>query len=192
MEDLLPLALKDALKKLFAGKKPLHIPQWVRSQVRPRQASTPKTVSKQMRTRVEESNSVESYALNEPYAYASIVRDPSRGSLTYVVEEPELSRDDVVQLGRLKDLLMEVLDVNVLKLNSREGARKYLWKKSEEVLDHYEFKMDSAAKERLLYYMLRDNLGFGKIDPLMHDPSIEDIIAMIEDEKAKFKLNPQM
>jgi flagellar protein FlaI len=137
--------------------------------------SAAKPVSKQMRTRVEEPNTVESYALNEPYAYAKIVRDASRGNLTYVVEEPELSRDDVVQLGRLKDLLMQVLDVNVTKLDSKEAARDYLKRKSEEVLNHYEFKLDSASKERLLYYMLRDNLGFGKIDPLMHDPSIEDI-----------------
>ncbi len=171
----MPLALKDALKKLFSNKKPLQVPQWVYSRMHPRRASAARPVSKYMRTRVEEPNTVESYALNEPYAYANIVRDASRGNLTYMVEEPKLSRDDVAQLGRLKDLLMQVLDVNVTKFNSKKAATGYLRKKSEEVLDHYEFKMDSAAKERLLYYMLRDNLGFGKIDPIMHDPSIEDI-----------------
>jgi flagellar protein FlaI len=75
----------------------------------------------------------------------------------------------------LKGLLMQVMDVNMSKLESKEAAKEYLGQKSEEVLDHYDFKVDKPAKEKLMYYLLRDNLGFGKIDPLMHDPSIEDI-----------------
>jgi archaeal flagellar protein FlaI len=168
---LMVMALKDTLKRLFSHKKLVHIPKWVS----PSQTTIVEPVSKVASTRVEEPNSVETYALNEPYAYANIVRNPIRRNLTYMVDEPKLSRDDVVQLERLKSLLMEVLDVHLSKLESKEAAREYLVRKAEEVLEHYDFKLDKAAKGRLLYYMLRDNLGFGKIDPLMHDPSIEDI-----------------
>jgi flagellar protein FlaI len=172
MEGSLPLALKETLKKLFARKRPVHIPKWVSSTP---QASIVEPVSRVARTRIEEPNIVETYPLNEPYAYANIVRNPTRGNLTYMVDEPKLSQNDVLQLERLKGLLMEVLDVHMSKLESKETAREYLGRKSGEVLDHYDFKLEKAAKGRLLYYMLRDNLGFGKIDPLMHDPSIEDI-----------------
>jgi flagellar protein FlaI len=172
VEVSLQLALKDTLKKLFARKRPVHAPNWVSSTP---QASIVEPVSKVARTRIEEPNTVERYPLNEPYAYANIVRNPTRGNLTYIVDEPKLSQDDALQLERLKGLLMEVLDVHMSKLESKETAREYLGRKSEEVLDHYDFKLGMAAKDRLLYYMLRDNLGFGKIDPLMHDPSIEDI-----------------
>lgn len=168
----MPLALKETLKKLFARKRPVHIPKWVSSTP---QASIVEPVSRVARTRIEEPNIVETYPLNEPYAYANIVRNPTRGNLTYMVDEPKLSQNDVLQLERLKGLLMEVLDVHMSKLESKETAREYLGRKSGEVLDHYDFKLEKAAKGRLLYYMLRDNLGFGKIDPLMHDPSIEDI-----------------
>jgi flagellar protein FlaI len=153
------------LKRLFSWKKP----------VQTIQASAVKHILGKTTLGMKKPNTVETYPLNEPYAFARIVRDPVRGNLTYVVEEPELSQDDVLQLQRLKNLLMEVLDVNMAKLASKEEARKYLTEKSFDVLDHYDFKLDSAAKERLLYYMLRDNLGFAKIDPLMHDPSIEDV-----------------
>ena len=156
---------KESLKKLFSRRKLAHITK----------ISVAKPLLDQTIPGVEEPGIIETYPLNEPYAYAKIVRDPVRRNLTYTVEEPKLSHDDSIQLGHLKDLLMEVLDVNMTKLESKEAAREYLKKKSEDVLDHYDFKMDSAAKERLLYYMLRDNLGFAKIDPLMHDPSIEDI-----------------
>jgi flagellar protein FlaI len=157
-----------SLRKLFSRKKPdnaLQVPI----------SESLKPISDEITLGLKEAGTIESYPLNEPYAYARIVRDPVRGNLTYVVKEPELSPDDVLQLGRLKDLLMEVLDVNMMKMESKEAAREYLRKKSEEVLDHYDFKIDGARKEKLLYYMLRDNLGLGKIDPLMHDPGIEDI-----------------
>jgi hypothetical protein len=172
MEDSSPLALKDTLKKLFSRKKAANIPKLASSKP---QASIEEPVSEYARAHVQEPNIIETYPLNGPYAFANIVRDPSRGNLTYMVEEPKLSQDDVLQLERLKGLLMEVLDVNMSKLESKEAAKEYLERKSAEVLDHYDFKLDKAAKGRLLYYILRDNLGFGKIDPLMHDPSIEDI-----------------
>lgn len=172
MEDSLQLALKDALKKLFSRKKPVYISEI--ASPRPH-ASIAEPVLEYARVNVQDANTVETYPLNEPYAYANVVRDPSRGNLTYVVEEPKLGKDDFLQLERLKGLLMEVLDVHLMKLESKEAATEYLVRKAEEVLDHYDFKLDKAAKGRLLYYMLRDNLGYGKVDPLMHDPSIEDI-----------------
>jgi flagellar protein FlaI len=155
----------DRLKRILSRIKLVHAPQ----------AVIVKPASSEIILRRKIPNVIESYPLNEPYAYANIVRDPIRGNLTYLVDEPELSPDDVVQLERLKDLLMEVLDVNVMKLESKEAAREYLRKKSDEVLDHYDFKIHGARKEKLQYYMLRDNLGLGRIDPLMHDPGIEDI-----------------
>ena len=118
---------------------------------------------------------IERYWLNEPYAYAEIVRDPLRRGITYVVKEPELNGEDVAHLQRLKDILMEVLDVNMVKIESKEAAREYLEKKSQEILDQYDFKIDNEAKGKLLYYIVRDNLGLGKVDPIMHDQFVEDI-----------------
>jgi flagellar protein FlaI len=118
---------------------------------------------------------VESYPLNEPYAYAKIVRDPSRKGITYVVKEPELNGEDAAHLQRLKDILMEVLDINMMKIESKEAAREYLEKKSREILNQYDFKINKATKEKLLYYIVRDNLGLGKVDPLVHDQFIEDV-----------------
>jgi len=172
MEDSSELALKETLKKLFSRKKAVDIPE---NTLAIPQALVAQPVPEYARLNIRDANSIETYALTEPYAYANILRDPSRGNVTYVVEEPKLSLDDVLQLERLKSLLMEVLDVHLSKLESKEAAKEYLVRKAEEVLDHYDFKLDKEAKGKLLYYMLRDNLGFGKIDPLMHDPSIEDI-----------------
>jgi len=124
---------------------------------------------------VKDANTLEGYALNEPYAYASIIRDPFRGNLTYMVKEPDLSDEEILHLKRLKNLLTEVLDVNVVEMESKEAAKEYLQRKCEEILNHYDFKITNWTKEKLLYYVIRDNFGLGKIDPFMHDPLIEDV-----------------
>ena len=118
---------------------------------------------------------VERYPLNEPHAYARITRDPIRGNVTYFVEEPELNSVDLTLMQRLKNLLIEVLDANMMNMESKETAKDYLRKKSEEVFKRYNFKISDETKEKLLYFIIRDNLGLGKIDALMHDQSIEDI-----------------
>ena len=117
---------------------------------------------------------IQKYPLNEPFAYAAIVRNKIRGNLTYLVKEPSLSEDEVFLLKRLKDLLLEVLDVGIQELDSKEEAKKYLEKKCRELLEQH-FKVSDLTKEKLLYYVIRDNYGLGKIDPLMHDPLLEDI-----------------
>jgi flagellar protein FlaI len=134
------------------------------------------TVKKSVQSSGLDSDAVvlERYPLNPPFAYAAIARDKTRGNLTYVVEEPQLSSEDQLHLKRLKDILLEVLDMSIQELDSKEDAKEYLEKKCLQVINQH-FKIGEEAKQRLLYYVIRDNYGFGKIDALMHDSSIEDI-----------------
>lgn len=123
----------------------------------------------------EEEGVIESYVLNDPYVHAVIYKDPSMGNITYVVLEPKLEDNDRANLNRLKELLKEVVELKVTELKSRELAREYLLKRTHEVLDRYRFNLDTESKNKLLYYIVRDNLGLGKIDPLGYDQWIEDI-----------------
>jgi flagellar protein FlaI len=118
---------------------------------------------------------LESYPLNAPYASVQVTRDIVGGNVTYVVAEPTLNRTDLTSLGRLKGILNEVLELKPAELQSKKAAGEYLLKKSNEVFDNYHFNLDPDTRKKLLYYTVRDNLGFGKIDSLMHDPLIEDI-----------------
>lgn len=118
---------------------------------------------------------LESYSLNAPYASVDVTRDSLRGNVTYILKEPALTETDVTNLNRLKDILNQVLLVKSSDLQSKQAASDYLVKKCNEVLDNYKFNLDPVTRGKLLYYVLRDNTGFGKIDALMHDPLIEDI-----------------
>ena len=117
---------------------------------------------------------LQEYPLNEPFAYATIVRNKIRGNILYLVNEPVLSEEEESYLQRLKDLLLEVLDIGVEELDSQKEAKKYLEQKCRLLLKQH-FKVGAVTEEKLLYYVVRDNYGFGKIDPLMRDPLLEDI-----------------
>ena len=118
---------------------------------------------------------IEVYILNEPFASAKIVKEQFRGNITYVVEEPQLNETETEALARLKRILNEVIDLKPSDMKSKEAARTYLKMQSEEILNRYHFNISQESKDKLLYYVVRDNLGFGTIDALMHDPLIEDI-----------------
>lgn len=118
---------------------------------------------------------IEAYILNRPFAYAKIMKEPYRGNITYAVKEPQLNEAETAALARLKRILNEVLDLKPSEMNSKEAATAYLKSRSAQILDSYRFKLPQQSKDKILYYTVRDNLGFGTIDALMHDPMIEDI-----------------
>ncbi|MEM2129746.1 MAG: type II/IV secretion system ATPase subunit [Candidatus Bathyarchaeia archaeon] len=118
---------------------------------------------------------IETYPLDPPYAMARIAKNASKGNVTYLVEEPELTLSDKQLLERLKLLLSEVIELKPSELQSKVAAKDYLIKKCGELISHYKLKITPETKNKLIYYLIRDNLGLGKIEPLMHDPLIEDI-----------------
>ena len=124
---------------------------------------------------VEGSTVVESYALNAPHAYAKIIKDAKGGNITYYLEEPKLDDSDNAHLQRLKLLLNEVLDLKPSELKSKSLAAEYLLGKTKEILENYDFNLAPSTANKLLYYIVRDNLGLGKIDAFGYDPLIEDI-----------------
>jgi flagellar protein FlaI len=75
---------------------------------------------------------------------------------------------------KVKRLLEEKLDVDLAKLKKTE-ARDYLHKQSLELLEYFDIQLTENDKRVLSYYIDRDFLGMGVIEPLMHDSDIEDI-----------------
>ena len=91
------------------------------------------------------------------------------------LKNPHLAKLTQTIFERLKGILNEVLQIRPAELHSKNTAGQYLVNKCIEVLDNYRFNLDFDTRSKLLYYVVRDNLGFGKIDPIMRDPLIEDV-----------------
>jgi flagellar protein FlaI len=117
----------------------------------------------------------EVYPLQEPYVYAAIVKDKENQKLQYEIIEPTLNKDEEKYLHEIKNFLMDELDVNLKEIENKEKAENYLRQKIKELIKKYRLRIPSEAVDKLTYYIIRDFVGYGKIDPLMRDPLIEDI-----------------
>jgi len=119
----------------------------------------------------------EVYPIYEPYVYAAIVREPATQKIRYEIIEPTLLEEEENQLKEIKDLLIEEIDVNLKDLKTRKTAEEYLKSRVREIINDYRIKIPEEAIGKLMYYIVRDFIGYGKIDPLMRDHLIEDISA---------------
>ena len=119
----------------------------------------------------------EIYPIKEPYVYAAIVKDPETQKILYEIVEPTLQKEEEKLLKEIKTFLMDELDVNLKEIETKEKAEKYLEEKTREIIKKYRIKVSQEAIDKLVYYLTRDFIGYGKIDPLMKDHLIEDISA---------------
>jgi len=119
----------------------------------------------------------EAYPIQIPYVYAAIVKDPKTQKIMYKIMEPTLQKDEEERLKEIKKFLMEEVDVNLKEVETKEKAEKYLKEKTKEIIKKYHIKAPPKAIDKLIYYIIRDFIGYGRIDPLMKDHLIEDISA---------------
>jgi flagellar protein FlaI len=92
----------------------------------------------------------------------------------YKVVEPYLNEEEQRVLNFIWDTLMKTFNMRLDELDEKE-IENYLVEQVGQVINSYEIELDEVSKKKILYYIKRESLGFGKIDPLMHDPNIEDI-----------------
>ena len=107
--------------------------------------------------------------------YAAVTKEEGREGYTYAVIEPSLSAAEKVRLADLKKLLVDELDVDLRSIQTPDKAERYLSTKMRELAKKYGYKIQPPAMTKLLYYLNRDFIHLGKIEPLMRDKLIEDI-----------------
>ncbi len=115
------------------------------------------------------------YELIKPWAYARIKWNEDQERLIYNVLEPPLTPEEEEKLDRVNEILIDVLDVNLMKVTEKGNVKEYLDEKIEQVIKDYEISLTKSQYDKLLYYVYRNFLGLEKIEPLMHDPDLEDL-----------------
>jgi flagellar protein FlaI len=99
------------------------------------------------------------------FAYAFV--EEKAGSRRYIVAEPELTSEENKILENTKQELINRISLIDLKDESQ------LIKTVEKTFSKN--KLDSTQKSKIIYYVVRQIKGLDAIEPLMHDPLIEDI-----------------
>jgi len=115
---------------------------------------------------------LERYWVNAPFTYVTINYEPDENDYLYYVVEPQLSQFEEELLERLfEDIRAPLLYREEINDNPEEALRDELRRRLEE----YGLDAEEEMFYRLFYYLHRSFQGYGRMDPLMRDPNIEDI-----------------
>ncbi|MCC6022766.1 MAG: type II/IV secretion system ATPase subunit [Desulfurococcaceae archaeon] len=117
---------------------------------------------------------LESYPLTEPWAYAVIIENINTGEIVYNVEEVGLSDQE---LKVFKDV-MNYLTWELEPPKGNVDIREYFQKNAMRVIKLFQIRLGKTPMlswSKITYYVEREILGYGFLDPLFRDPNIEDI-----------------
>jgi len=117
---------------------------------------------------------LDSYPLNEPYAYVKILKDSDSLDKYYWAEEPIMKEDETKMLDFIQEMLIRTMDVRLDQVESGV-VENFLDKNINKIIKKYKINIGEDLKEKILYYIKRKFIGYGRIDLLMRDPNIEDI-----------------
>jgi len=116
---------------------------------------------------------VDHYWLNAPFAFAVVHYDPDQNEHHYEAVEPEL---DDFEADLLADLRTDIRNTLIYQSTyDPDDAEQALLQRMTELCNEYGVVLDTETFYRLFYYLYRAFEGYEKLDPLVHDPHIEDI-----------------
>jgi flagellar protein FlaI len=119
---------------------------------------------------------IETHAVWEPYNFVRIIYNRQTNEYIYEAIEPELTPDEESTLEFLKTALIKTMDYHFDVVRSkRKDKIDYVRQCAMSVLSSINIRLEENVKERLMYYLLRDFVGYGIIDIQMTDEMVEDI-----------------
>ncbi len=116
---------------------------------------------------------VERAWVNEPYAYVSVLYDATAKEYEYHVVEPTLDGFETYVRRDLTRILRDSLLYQ--DLDDEEDRAGLFEREAKSVVADHAATIEGGTLYKLLYYLTRDFVEYGKIDPMMRDPAIEDI-----------------
>jgi len=134
---------------------------------------------------------------DEIHAYVQILFDRVAFKNVFRVIEPELTGEERGIVDKILEILKSSFAVKIEDISSEDDKEwedkearvdDYLQRAVREIIKRYGMQIggkklrvdekraeDEKVIQKLLYYVKRDLVGYGKIDVLMHDPDIEDV-----------------
>jgi flagellar protein FlaI len=117
----------------------------------------------------------EKYPLYEPFAHVAIVQNPKTGEYKYILDELQLDPLERSVYNRILEILLAEIESPKEEI---PDPRRFFAEEAKKIVDKYRISLGwlpDVSWYKILYHAERDLVGFGRIDPLMRDPNIEDI-----------------
>lgn len=115
------------------------------------------------------------YPLLAPFAYVHLSYNREQKQLFYNLIEPKMDENEKKIYEQLIKGLLEVIDVELSAIKKTEQAIDYVEQQVQKVLSEYKLRPSKETYLKIMYYIFRNFVGLNEIEPLMHDPYIEDI-----------------
>ncbi|HTS33885.1 MAG TPA: type II/IV secretion system ATPase subunit [Thermoplasmata archaeon] len=113
-------------------------------------------------------------AVNPPYSYSRVSYNDRNKEYLYEIIEPQLSAHEKSLVAHLKATMTQILGSETANLSTAD-KRSYLRGEAEEYFRSRDVPLSPLMTERIIYYLLRDYVGYGPVDSLILDPEVEDI-----------------
>lgn len=117
---------------------------------------------------------VETYPLNAPFSYASVVQNENTAEYLYIVDEVPLNKDEREALERMKN----VLEYELKAPEAGKSLSESFHEQIPIIADNHPKALPGISAvgiKKIQYYLERDIVGYGRIDPMMYDKYVEDI-----------------
>jgi flagellar protein FlaI len=108
-----------------------------------------------------------------------IISSPEDFVPLYIIRMPELERGTLILLDKIKEILVTVVKIKVTELTdpkSLEELKERFYLKSLELIEQYLPGTPIEKKEVLAGTVLHEMLGLGKIEMLLADGNLEEIV----------------
>ena len=115
------------------------------------------------------------YPISPPFGHGGVEVLDEKGKMAYVSIEPKLKPEEVELIGKIKEFIVSTPEVSLEILDNPTFLREYLLERMQTFYKKNDKEINPLAEDKILYYLFRDFLGYGKMDVLMNDPFIEDI-----------------
>jgi flagellar protein FlaI len=118
---------------------------------------------------------IDKYPLYEPFAHVAIAQNPKTGEYKYILDELQLDPLERGVYNRILEILLAEIESPKEEIFD---PRKFFAEEAKKIVDKYRISLGwlpDVSWYKILYHAERDLVGFGRIDPLMRDPNIEDI-----------------
>lgn len=116
---------------------------------------------------------VDYYWVNKPYAFVVVLYDELDHEHRYHVVEPVLDEFETY----VREDLTKVLRNSLLYTDLEHGddRRSVFQSEAKATLEKQATSVEAGSAHKLLYYLVRDFVHFGRIDGIMRDPNVEDV-----------------
>lgn len=115
------------------------------------------------------------YPVLKPYAYVSVKFDEAEHSLVYNVIEPALNEKEEAIFKKLKEGLVQIIDVTMEDIKHPEKIIEFLETSIQNLIEDYSYSLNEKEYLKIMYFVYRDFVGYNRIEVMLNDPFVEDI-----------------